>query len=107
MRKDLYAAHQLAAQKHDLDYFKGVLTDFMEAKQAEEEAKEAALAAKKASKAKKEKASKPVSGGEDNEDTEMMDASAIVDEADAPPKSNQKKRKNPPQAVEEDAVSFP
>jgi len=107
MRKDLYAAHQLAAEKHDLDYFKGVLTDFMEAKQAEEEAKEAALAAKKASKAKKEKASKPVSGGEDNEDTEMMDASAIVDEAEAPPKSNQKKRKNPPQTVEEDAQQPP
>ncbi|PQE20904.1 pwwp domain-containing protein [Rutstroemia sp. NJR-2017a BBW] len=103
MRKDLYAAHKLAAEKHDLDHFKGVLTDFMEQKQAEEEAKEAASAAKKASKAKKEKASKPVSGGEDNEDTEMMDASAIVDEADAPPKSNQKKRKNPPQNVEEDA----
>ncbi|KAM3089243.1 hypothetical protein ACMFMG_000848 [Clarireedia jacksonii] len=103
MRKDLYAAHQLAAEKHDLDYFKGVLTDFMEAKQAEEEAKEAALAAKKASKAKKEKAPKPVSGADGIEDTEMMDASAIVDETEAPPKSNQKKRKNPPQTVEEDA----
>ncbi|KAA8576901.1 hypothetical protein EYC84_006941 [Monilinia fructicola] len=104
MRKDLYAAHQLAAEKNDLDFFKTVLTDFMEQKRADEEAKEAAKAAKKAKKEKKEKAPKVVPALDDNEDTEMMDISAIPDDDDSAeaPKSNKKKRKNPPQNPEEE-----
>ncbi|QSZ35072.1 hypothetical protein DSL72_007936 [Monilinia vaccinii-corymbosi] len=102
MRKDLYAAHQLAAEKNDLDFFKTVLTDFMEQKRAEEEAKEAAKAAKKAKKEKKEKTPKVVPALDDNEDSEMMDVSAIPDDDSAEtPKSNKKKRKNPPQNPEE------
>lgn len=108
MRKDLYAAHQLAAEKNDLNYFKTVLTEFMEQKRAEEEAKEAAKAAKKAKKEKKEKAPKVVPAVDDNDDTEMMDVSAIPDDdATEAPKSNQKKRKNPPQNPDEDAVCCP
>ncbi|EDO01960.1 hypothetical protein SS1G_04435 [Sclerotinia sclerotiorum 1980 UF-70] len=105
MRKDLYAAHQLAAEKNDLDYFKTVLTEFMEQKRADEEAKEAAKAAKKAKKEKKEKTPKVVPTLDDNEDTEMMDVSAIPDDDDdevEAPKSNQKKRKNPPQNPDEE-----
>lgn len=108
MRKDLYAAHQLAAEKNDLDYFKSVLTDFMEQKRADEEAKEAAKAAKKAKKEKKEKTPKKVVPAlDDNEDTEMMDVSAIPDDDQIEaPKSNQKKRKNPPQNPEEGTVCY-
>ncbi|KAM0314976.1 hypothetical protein ACHAO8_004267 [Botrytis cinerea] len=104
MRKDLYAAHQLAAEKNDLDYFKTVLTDFMEQKRADEEAKEAAKAAKKAKKEKKEKTPKKAAPkSDDNEDTEMMDVSAIPDDEEVEaPKSTQKKRKNPSQVPEDD-----
>ncbi|KAI9640806.1 hypothetical protein NHQ30_010646 [Ciborinia camelliae] len=103
MRKDLYQAHQLAAEKNDLDYFKAVLTDFMEQKRADEEAKEAAKAAKKAKKEKKEKTPKVVPTLDNNDDTEMMDVSAIPDDdAAEAPKSNQKKRKNPPHNPEEE-----
>lgn len=106
MRKDLYAAHQLAAEKNDLDYFKTVLTDFMEQKRADEEAKEAAKAAKKAKKEKKEKTPKKAAPkSDDNEDTEMMDVSAIPDDEEVEaPKSTQKKRKNPSQIPEDDTV---
>lgn len=106
MRKDLYAAHQLAAEKNDLDYFKTVLTDFMEQKRADEEAKEAAKAAKKAKKEKKEKTPKKAAPkSDDNEDTEMMDVSAIPDDEEVEaPKSTQKKRKNPSQVPEDDTV---
>ncbi|KAF5878495.1 putative pwwp domain-containing protein [Botrytis fragariae] len=104
MRKDLYAAHQLAAEKNDLDYFKTVLTEFMEQKRADEEAKEAAKAAKKAKKEKKEKTPKKAAPKLDNnEDTEMMDVSAIPDDEEVEaPKSTQKKRKNPSQVPEDD-----
>jgi hypothetical protein len=51
VKKDLYAAHQLAAEQHDLDYFKDVLKIFIEMKEAERAKKEADKAAKKAKKA--------------------------------------------------------
>ncbi|KAF7949868.1 uncharacterized protein EAE97_003377 [Botrytis byssoidea] len=104
MRKDLYAAHQLAAEKNDLDYFKTVLTEFMEQKRADEEAKEAAKAAKKAKKEKKEKTPKKAAPKSDNNgDTEMMDVSAIPDDEEVEvPKSTQKKRKNPSQVPDDD-----
>lgn len=108
MRKDLYAAHQLAAEKNDLDYFKTVLTEFMEQKRADEEAKEAAKAAKKAKKEKKEKTPKKAAPKLDNnDDTEMMDVSAIPDDEEVKvPKSTQKKRKNPSQVPEDDIVCY-
>ena len=81
MRKDLAAAHMLAAERHDLDYFKDILKNFMEARAADIEAKEAAKAAKKASKAKRK--SKPAVGGEEDEDIEMGDAPAEVESEEA------------------------
>jgi hypothetical protein len=81
MRKDLFAAHQLAAERHDLDYFKEILKNFMEARAAEIEAKEAAKAAKKASKAKRK--SKPAADAVDDEDVEMADAPAEAESEDA------------------------
>ena len=93
IRKDLYAAHQLAAEKHDLDYYKEVLKNFMEAKQAEQEAKEAAKATKKASKAKRK--NKVVIDGQENEDTEMADVigEEDLDQADPPIKEKKPKKR--------------
>jgi hypothetical protein len=101
MRKDLAAAHQLAAEQHDLDYFKDIFKSFMEAREAERAAKEAAKAEKKAKKAaaKKEKKTPKVVEDGDDEDIDMADAPGEVD-SEAPgmtaveePKT--KKRKPP------------
>jgi len=88
-RKDLQAAHQLAAERHDLDYYKDVLKTFMEHKEAEllaqqeaaeakeakaaeaREAKEAKAAKAKASKAAK---SQKTMNGDDDNDVDMADA---------------------------------
>jgi hypothetical protein len=100
MRKDLYQAHKLAAEKHDLDYYKQVLREFEEQRAAEAEAKAAAKAAKEANKSsgkskKKAKASTEA-GEEENEDVEMADAEGDleVDEgADEKKPKASKKRK--------------
>jgi hypothetical protein len=83
MRKDLYQAHKLAAEKHDLEYYKQVLLDFEAQRAAEAEAKAAAKAAKEANKSsgkskKKTKASAEA-GEEENEDVEMADAEGDLD----------------------------
>lgn len=83
MRKDLLAAHELAAENHDLDYYKGVLQQFQQElieKQKAAEAKAAAAATPKASK-KKSKATV-------DEDVDMDD----ID--DEPSAKKDKKRKN-------------
>ncbi len=99
MRKDLAAAHQLAAEQHDLEYFKDILKNFMEAREAERAAKEAAKAEKKAKKAaaKKEKKTSKVVDDGDDEDADMADAPGEVD-SEAPgmiepevPKSKKRK----------------
>jgi hypothetical protein len=102
MRKDLHAAHLLAAERHDLDYFKEILKSFMEQRAADLEAKEAAKeAAKAAKKANKEKRKSTKVVVED-EDVEMGDAPLEADSeevdaeltgAEKPKKS--KKRKVP------------
>lgn len=84
MRKDLQAAHQLAAENHSLDYYKGVLQKYQEdliQQQKEEEARAQATAASK--KSKKAKA-------EQDEDVEMGDDDA---EADTSKEKKTKKRK--------------
>jgi hypothetical protein len=98
MRKDLYEAHRLAAEKHDLAYYKKVLQDFQEARQAEIDAKAAASAMKKASGKgkKKSKATADADGG-NNEDVEMADNGADEvgndDEASEKKPKSSKKRK--------------
>ena len=98
MRKDLYAAHQLAAEKHDLDYFKDILKNFMEAREADRAAKEAAKAEKKAKKAaakKKDTYSKAVV---ESEDVQMADALAEPESEEAGAVNTEKptkKRKSP------------
>lgn len=90
MRKDLQAAHALAAEGHDLDYYKNVLREFEEQRLAKAEAKKSkAKTPKKSSKATDE-----------DDDVEMADGE---DEAAAPveKKSKSKKRK----AEDENSVS--
>jgi hypothetical protein len=92
MRKDLASAHLLAAERHDLDYFKEILKNFMEARAAELEAKEAAKAAKKAVKSKRKSKAADV-----EEDVEMPDVAPEADsegmEVVDSEKKNKKKRK--------------
>ncbi len=98
MRKDLLQAHKLAAEKHDLAYFKQVLLDFQAAREADLEAKAEAKAAKDASKSKSKKRSKAAADVEDdeNEDVEMADAGADLDvdggASEKKPKSSKKRK---------------
>jgi hypothetical protein len=108
MRKDLQAAHLLAAEQNDLDYFKDILANFMQAKAAEAAEKEAAKAAKQASKeASKSKQRKSISKAvvDEDEDVEMEDAAedqnSEGDGASAEKPKKTKKRK----ADEDGAVS--
>ncbi|TGJ86922.1 hypothetical protein E0Z10_g1803 [Xylaria hypoxylon] len=82
MRKDLQAAHLLAAHGHDLDYYKNVLREFEEQRLAKAEAKK--------SKAKTPKKSSKAT--DDDGDADMED---VEDEATEPAekKSKSKKRK--------------
>jgi hypothetical protein len=117
MRKDLAAAHLLAAEQHDLDFYKEILKNFMEARAADLEAKEAAKAAKKAEKAAKaEKANKskrkskgPVDDDADGDadgDVEMADAPGEPDSEDAEAASSEKKNKKKRKASDDGEVSF-
>ncbi|KAI9679960.1 MAG: hypothetical protein M1817_004975 [Caeruleum heppii] len=82
--KKLYRAYQVAAEKHDLDYWKGILKDHQEAVQADVKAR--------SSKKNKRKSKGAV---EEDEDVEMEDAGEEMDfdENDEEPKSKSKKRK--------------
>jgi len=111
MRKDLYQAHKLAAEKHDLAYYQQVLLDFEAQRVAEAEAKAAAKAAKEASKSSgksKKKAKAGAETGEEvTEDVEMADADGDleVDGVDEKKPKASKKRKAVADA-EDPNVSF-
>lgn len=96
MRKDLAAAHVLAAQQHDLDYYKGVLQTFMEAREADRQAKEAARLEKAEKAANKKLSKKPSKAGltQADDDVEMPDVPAEDDTGNATP-STTKKAKRP------------
>jgi len=99
MSKSLQAAHTLAAENHNLDYFKDVLREFEENRRAAAEAKEASKA--KAAAKKTKKAKDVVDEEEVEEDVEMADVDLEKEEKPKP----SKKRK----AVTEDdetAVSY-
>ncbi|KAI0104814.1 hypothetical protein GGR51DRAFT_220832 [Nemania sp. FL0031] len=82
MRKDLQAAHLLAAEGHDLDYYKNVLREFEEQRLAKAEAKKTkAKTPKKASKA-----------ADEDGDVDMDDAEDDAGEP-AEKKAKSKKRK--------------
>lgn len=71
--KGLIAAYKVAAEGHDLQYFKNLLADHQSALQQEIEEAEAQEAAKAAAKAEKAKKGKRKSKGADT-DVEMEDA---------------------------------
>lgn len=85
MRKDLASARRLAAEKNDLDYFREILRNFEEQKEADRLAKEAIKAEKKAKKAaaKKEKKSAALVGDEEDaeaeDDIDMLDAIGVTE----------------------------
>lgn len=118
IRKDLYQAHQLAAEKHDLDYYKAILRDFEEAKAAEEEARVAAEEAKAAAKAAKEtakSASKPkkksksaAEPADADNDVEMgeADGDLVVDEEDGEKKPKSSKKRKAVAEPEETSVRY-
>jgi len=115
MKKDLHQAYLLAAEKHDLDYFKTVLLAFEEEKaarvaekEAEAEAKAANAAKKAAAKAKPRKSlSKTVA--DDDEDVEMADvtgdAGSDGTETEGAVTEKPKKKSNKRKADEDGAVS--
>ncbi|TVY17945.1 PWWP domain-containing protein 3 [Lachnellula arida] len=98
-RKDLVAAHQLAAEQHDLDYFKEILKNFVEARAAEAVAKEAARAAKAAKKStpKKSKAVVDADGDVDMEDATGDPDNEELDVAgsEKPAKPTKSKKRKP------------
>lgn len=94
MRKDLAAAHHLAAEQNSLDHYKQVLIDFQEAKLAEQEAKAARA------RAKKEKSTKKSEPKVEDEDIDMPDAD-VQEGEESEGKKTTKKRK----AEDEGAVS--
>ncbi|MCJ1437058.1 hypothetical protein MMC27_006443 [Xylographa pallens] len=85
--KSLLEAYKIAAQGHDLAYFKTMLADHMAAMQEDADEK-AEREAKKASKAKRK--SGEVSAPADNEDADEMDVDE--DGADSKPKSKKRKK---------------
>ena len=114
-RKDLAAAHLLAAEQHDLEFFKEILKNFMEQRAADLEAFEALKAAKKAEKAAKaEKASKPKrkskAAHDEDEDAEgdidMADAPADLELEDMEPGQGEKKNKKKRKANDDGEVSY-
>jgi len=97
--KSLIAAHKVAAENHDLQYFKDMLLAHSEAMAADAEAQAERDAAKEAAKAaKKEKKPKRKSEVADD-DVEMEDV-----EDDSSKKS--KKRKKAVESDDEEKVSY-
>lgn len=91
-RKDLYQACMIAAEKHDLEYFKNLLQEFVENAEAEKAEREAAEEAKKAKKANKNKRKSQATVGEDTEDVEMVDAPEDVAEEGSDEKPAKKRK---------------
>jgi hypothetical protein len=96
-QKQLIAAYKVAAEGHDLQYFKNLLADHQRAIQQEAEEREAAAAEKAALKAQKEaakeaakeeKKKKRKSVAAETEDVEMADA----EEGDKKAKTKKRKK---------------
>lgn len=97
--KQLLLAYAVAAEGHDLEHFKSLLSDHQQAMQQEIEEQEAKAAAKAEKEAKKNKR-KSMEIADDAEDVEMEDA----DDAKKP-KSSKKRKKDAPEE-EADKVGF-
>ncbi|KAI1756688.1 hypothetical protein F4782DRAFT_277837 [Xylaria castorea] len=80
MRKDLQAAHLLAAEGHDLDYYKNVLREFEEQRLAKAEAKKSKVKTPK----------KSTKAADEEGDVDMDD---VEDEAEEPAEKKPKSKK--------------
>lgn len=92
MRKDLQAAHKLASENHDLEYYKEVLQQYQEELLEQEQAKAAKAAAKAATPSKK----KAQASADEDADVDMADA----DDAEAPAKEKKAKKRKAEENVE-------
>ncbi|KAI0022190.1 hypothetical protein F4780DRAFT_206470 [Xylariomycetidae sp. FL0641] len=88
MRKDLQNAHLLAAEHHDLEYYKNMLREF-----AEQKAEKEARAAERKNKKTPKKASKAAESAAADEDGDLEMPDADDDEAESSDKKKSKKRK--------------
>ena len=90
MRKDLQQAHHLAAENNSLDYYKDLLRQFEEEKEAKAEAKRQAAEAKRLAQATPKKPKKAAK----DEDVDMMDVPEDDDEeaATVSTKKNKKRK---------------
>jgi len=98
--KQLIAAYQVAAEGHDLQFFKDMLVDHAKALQEDEELRKA-KASEKAAKAEKKKRKSSAAAAADDEDAEMDDVDVDVAET----KKSSKKRKKEADTDDEDKVS--
>lgn len=91
--KNLWEAYQVAAEGHDLAYFKSLLTSHEEAMQQDAEQREQKEQEKKEKKEKKEKATKRKSiAATESEDVDMEDAGE--DGAPKKAKASKKRKKS-------------
>ncbi|KUL84422.1 hypothetical protein ZTR_08779 [Talaromyces verruculosus] len=107
-QKQLIAAYKVAAEGHDLQYFKNLLADHQRAIQQEAEEREAAAAEKAALKAQKEaakeeKKKKRKSVAAETEDVEMADA----EEGDKKAKTKKRKKDAGSDVEEEQPTKTP
>ncbi|KAM7222340.1 PWWP domain containing protein, partial [Rhypophila decipiens] len=99
MRKDLQAAHKLASEHHDLDYYKEVLQAYQEELLEQAEAKAAKAAAKAATPSKK----KTQATTDEEGDVDMADADA--DDTETPAKEKKTKKRKAEENIETPARS--
>lgn len=101
--KPLIAAYAIAAENHDLQYFKDMLADHQRAIEQELEEREAEAAAKAAAKAErdaKKKKRKSMDVGEEPDDFEMED----VDDEEKKTKASKKRKKDADTDADTDKV---
>jgi len=94
--KQLWGAYEVAAEGHDLQYFKDLLAQH-EVDMREEAAAAEAAAEEKAAKAEKKKSAKKSKATVSDDDTEMMDDDAdpeAEEEGAKKPKSTKKRKKD-------------
>jgi hypothetical protein len=96
MRKDLQAAYELAAEAHEINYYKDMLSKFQDEQVAMEQAADQA----KIVSAKKSKKTKVGTEPGEDEDVDMLDAAG--DESPTSEKAKSKKRK-----ADEDTAASP
>lgn len=102
--KLLWEAYEIAAEGHDLNYFKDLLVKHEQAVQEDELAKEAKRE-EKAEKAAKKAAKRKSTAAADDEDVEMGDADDTVSASAKKSKPSKKRKKEADSEGDEEKVS--